>query len=163
MRTAKAKFEYTAYIAARPEKVWDALVTPSVTEKYWQHQNLSDWQPGSRWEHRRCDEARTLDVAGRVVEIARPRLLELTWAEPKDEKDPKKTSRVRITVEPFRGVARVRVEHDGLEPGSEMLAGISEGWPMVLASLKSLLEHGRALPALWEQPAEKAAAPGCRP
>jgi uncharacterized protein YndB with AHSA1/START domain len=161
--SVKAKFEYTTYIAARPEKVWDALVTPAVTQKYWQHRNVSDWQPGSRWEHRRCDAAGTLDITGKVVEIARPRLLELTWAEPGGENNPKKVSRVRLAVEPFRGVTRVRVDHDGLEPGSEMLAGISEGWPMVLASLKSLLESGRALPVLWEQPAEKAAAPGCRP
>ena len=41
------------------------------------------------------------------------------------------------------------VTHDGLVPGSEMLQGITEGWPMVASSLKSLLEVGLALPRLW--------------
>ena len=31
--------------------------------------------------------------------------------------------------------------------------GIIEGWPMVLSSLKSLIETGHALPVLWEEAA----------
>jgi hypothetical protein len=30
-----------------------------------------------------------------------------------------------------------------------MQKGITDGWPKVLSSLKSLLETGRPLPALW--------------
>ena len=29
------------------------------------------------------------------------------------------------------------------------MRGITEGWPKVLSSMKSLLETGRALPTLW--------------
>jgi CRP-like cAMP-binding protein len=43
-----------------------------------------------------------------------------------------------------RALVRIR-----LEPGSDMLRGITSGWPKVLSSLKSLLEVGRPLPALW--------------
>jgi hypothetical protein len=32
------------------------------------------------------------------------------------------------------------VTHDDFEPDSEMLKGISGGWPSVLSNLKSLLE-----------------------
>jgi len=41
------------------------------------------------------------------------------------------------------------ITHDRLEPESEMLEGISKGWPKVLSSLKTLLEVGRPLPKLW--------------
>jgi len=41
---------------------------------------------------------------------------------------------------------RLKVTHDRLEPGSDMLAGITKGWPLVLASLKTPLETGRPLP-----------------
>jgi hypothetical protein len=34
--------------------------------------------------------------------------------------------------------------HDEFEPGSKVLAAVSNGWPMILSSLKSLLETGRA-------------------
>jgi hypothetical protein len=43
-------------------------------------------------------------------------------------------------------VVELTVVHDGFEPGSDVLPGISNGWPAVLASLKTLLETGTALP-----------------
>jgi hypothetical protein len=39
------------------------------------------------------------------------------------------------------------VTHDNLDEGGKTLRDISSGWPMVIASLKSILETGRALPA----------------
>jgi hypothetical protein len=44
------------------------------------------------------------------------------------------------------GVVKLTIVHDGFEPGSHVLQAISEGWPAVLASLKTLLETGSALP-----------------
>ena len=44
------------------------------------------------------------------------------------------------------GVVRLKVVHDGFAPGSSVLQGISDGWPAVLASLKTLLETGAPLP-----------------
>ena len=145
----KPQFVYVVYISASPEKVWDALVSPAATGKYWQHENVSDWRPGSRWEHRRTDAGRTLDLVGKVVESTRPRRLVVTWAFPTDEVREEEHTRVTFEIEPYRGVTRLTVTHDRLEPGSEMLRGITEGWPKVLSSLKSLLEVGQALPVLW--------------
>ena len=120
-----------------------------MTAQYWQHENVSDWKPGSRWEHRRSDENRTLDLVGKVIESSAPLRLVITWAFPADEEHEEKHSRVTFEIEPIRGVARLTVTHDGLEPNSEMLRGITEGWPIVLSSLKTLLETGRPLPKLW--------------
>jgi hypothetical protein len=36
--------------------------------------------------------------------------------------------------------------HDGFEAGSGVLPGIAQGWPLLLSSLKSLLETGDVLP-----------------
>jgi uncharacterized protein YndB with AHSA1/START domain len=44
------------------------------------------------------------------------------------------------------GTVSLTVVHDGFEPGSHVLQGISEGWPAVLSSLKTLLETGSTLP-----------------
>jgi len=145
----KPRFVYVTYIATTAEKLWNALVDPKTTAKYWQHENLSDWKPGSRWEHRRCDEKRTLKLVGNVVESSPPRRLVLTWAFPADEAHDEKHSRVTFEIEPIGDVVRLTVTHDRLEPGSEMLERISKGWPKVLSSLKSLAEVGRALPELW--------------
>jgi uncharacterized protein YndB with AHSA1/START domain len=145
----KSRFVYVTYISTSSKKLWNALIDPKLTKKYWQHENASDWKPGSRWEHRRFDKERTLDMVGKVIECSPPRRLVLSWASPDDEARAKKHSRVTIEIEPFRKIVRLTVTHDGLEPGSEMLEGITEGWPKVLSSLKSLMEVDRSLPQLW--------------
>jgi uncharacterized protein YndB with AHSA1/START domain len=145
----KPEFIYVTYIATSPEKVWSALVEAESTAKYWQHANLSDWKAGSKWEHRSAEKDRTLRLAGRVLESVPPRRLVITWAFPADEGNEEKTTRVTFEIEPVRDVVRLTVTHDRLEAGSEMLKGITDGWPKVLSSLKSLLETGRPLPKLW--------------
>jgi len=43
------------------------------------------------------------------------------------------------------GAVRLTLTHDDLEPDSPMLHGIKQGWPIVLSSLKTLLETGQAM------------------
>jgi len=47
---------------------------------------------------------------------------------------------------------RLTVLHDDLEPGGVTAAMISQGWPRVLANLKTLLETGETLPENPEPP-----------
>lgn len=146
----KPGFVYVTYISTTPEKLWSALIDKEMTTKYWQAVNVSDWQPGSKWEHRRANKEGRLQLVGRVIERSQPRRLVLSWASPADEEREDKHSRVTFELEPLSGgVVRLTVTHDRLEPGSEMLKGITDGWPKVLSSLKSLLEVGRPLPELW--------------
>jgi hypothetical protein len=44
-------------------------------------------------------------------------------------------------------MVKLTVIHDDFEPGSEMLKGVSEGWPAILSGLKTLLETGEPLPS----------------
>ena len=83
---------------------------------------------------------------GQVVEISPPRHLVLTWAFPKDANDPDRVSRVTFDIETYGDGVRLTVTHSELEPDSRMLFGISRGWPLVLSSLKTLLETGKPLP-----------------
>jgi len=155
MTTTKPSFVYVTYIATTPEKVWRALVHTDVMREYWidpsggdpGHVNVSDWKPGSRWEHQRLDEARTVDIVGKVVESTPPRRLVMTWARPNEADDDSKHSRVTFDVEPHGdALVRLTVTHEDLERDPKMLSGISGGWPKVLSNLKTLLETGRALP-----------------
>ncbi|HEV2670586.1 MAG TPA: SRPBCC family protein [Gemmatimonadales bacterium] len=151
---SKPSFVYVTYIATTPEKVWQALVETDVTRKYWigpdptdrGHVNVSDWKPGSRWEHRRNDPAGTVDLVGKVVETSPPRRLVLTWARPRDAANEAKHSRVTFDIELQGTVVRLTVTHEDLEQDRDMLEGISDGWPKVLSNLKTFLETGRALP-----------------
>ena len=141
----KSKFVYVTYISATPEQVWKALLDREFTRQYWDCENVSNWQAGSAWEHRRSDEGRTLLMVGRVVESTPPHRLVLTWALPADGSDPAKHSRVTFEIAPIDEMVRLTVSHDELEAGSDMLQSITQGWPRVLSSLKTLLETGRPL------------------
>jgi uncharacterized protein YndB with AHSA1/START domain len=146
---AEPEFVYVTYISASPRQVWDALTDPEITTKYWQHVNLSDWSPGSRWEHRDSDKNGEVKLVGKVIESFPPRRLVVTWALPLDAAHEEKHTRVTFEIEPVGSIVRLTVTHDRLEPGSEMFEDITRGWPKVLSSLKSLLEVGRPLPKLW--------------
>jgi uncharacterized protein YndB with AHSA1/START domain len=145
----KPDFVYVVYIATTPERLWNALIDAKMTAQYWQHENVSDWKPGSRWEHRESDKERKLKLVGKVIESSPPRRLVITWADPSDENREERHSRVTFEIEPVGDVVRLTVTHDKLEGGSGMFKGISEGWPKVLSSLKSLIETGKPLPRLW--------------
>ena len=145
----KPQFVYVTYISATPEKIWNALIDAEMTTQYWQHVNVSDWQPGSGWEHCRGSKDGDVLLVGKVIESTPPRRLVLTWAFPADEKHEEKHTRVTFELEPMGTVVRLTVTHDQLEPDSDMLHSITEGWPKVLSSLKSFMESGWALPRLW--------------
>lgn len=146
---SRPSFIYVTYINSTPERVWQALTDPAFTRKYWfNHRNASDWQVGSEWRHEDYDDAGLVDIIGHVVESSPPRHLVLTWASPKDAKDPDKVSRVTFDIETCGDGVR-------LEPDSPMLSGISRGWPLVLSSLKTLLETGEPLPSLLVKKAKQ--------
>ena len=145
----KPQFVYVTYIAAAPEAVWKAITDPDTAVKYWGHVNVSDWRVGSNWEHREGGKDGRLRLFGKVVESDPPRRLVITWADPADAANETKHSRVTFDIEPYRGLVKLTVTHDRLEPGSTMLRDISQGWPAVLSSLKSMLETGEPLPKLW--------------
>lgn len=145
MTRQTTSFVYVTYIRSTPAKVFEAITRPDVARRYWGHENVSDWQPGSRWEHVRSDAGRDVRIAGRVVETDPPRRLVISWADPSDFADAARHSRVTFDVFPMEGMVRLTVTHDELEPGSPMESGISKGWPIVLSSLKSFLETGEAI------------------
>jgi DNA-binding transcriptional ArsR family regulator len=48
-------------------------------------------------------------------------------------------------IEPLGELVKLTVVHDGFEPGSAILPGITEGWPRILSDLKTLLETSDTL------------------
>jgi uncharacterized protein YndB with AHSA1/START domain len=137
-------FVYVTYIATTPERLWQALTDGSFTRQYWFATRVeSDWRPGARVTFWRND---AISDSGEVLECTPPRRLSYTWHVEFDEVlRREKPSRVTFALEPMGAVVKLTVTHDQFEPGSKVHAAVSGGWPMVLASLKSLLETGSAL------------------
>jgi uncharacterized protein YndB with AHSA1/START domain/DNA-binding transcriptional ArsR family regulator len=149
--TDRPTFVYVTYIESTPEKVWHALTDADLTAEYWGHSNVSDWQVGSTWEHRRTDGTGVADGVGRVVESVEPKRLVLTWGAPGEERADG-PSRVTFDVEPYVEIVRLTVTHENLDDEAERDES-SAGWAAVLSNLKSLLETGHVLPQTpWEMP-----------
>jgi uncharacterized protein YndB with AHSA1/START domain len=136
----ESTFVYSIYIAASAQTVWKALLDGEFTRQYWGHVNVSDWQSGSSWEHRKADATGKVAIVGEVIEAQAPHRLVITWADPADRG--RKDRRSRVTV---ADMVRLTVTHEHLEAGSDMERKIASGWPRVFSSLKSLLETGRPL------------------
>ncbi len=146
MTEDRTRFVYVTFIVSTPEKVFEAITSADISSRYWGHANVSDWQPGSRWEHVRNDATGTVNIVGRVIEHSPPTRLVLGWAGRDDEDKPTTWSRVTFDIVPYEGgMVKLTVTHDDLIRGSGMEEGVSRGWPLVLSSLKSYLETGQGL------------------
>ena len=146
----KPTFVYVTYIRSSAAAVWEALTDPDVTADYWGHRNVSDWQPGSSWEHQRTDGSHVADVVGTVVESTPPTRLVTTWRAPGDNAG--QSSTVRFDIEEFGDMVRLTVTHEDLADDVEREEA-SRGWSAVLSNLKTLLETGTTLPrAPWLLP-----------
>ncbi|MGP3915226.1 ArsR/SmtB family transcription factor [Nonomuraea sp. 10N515B] len=148
--TSVPTYVYVTYIRASAEQVWQALTNTDLTARYWGHANVSDWRPGSTWEHRRVDGSGVVDVAGHVIEAESQTRLVVTFDDAPGTEPSRESSVVTFLIEPHHDIVRLTVTHENL-PNQAMLNGIAHGWPAVLANLKSLLETGEVLPqAPWE-------------
>ena len=145
MTREMTSFLYVTFIRSTPEKVFEAITRPDIARRYWGHENVSDWKPGSKWEHVRANDQRKVELVGKVIEVSSPSRLVISWANASQASDPSAHSRVTFEVEEYEEMVKLTVTHDELEAGSGMAKGISKGWPVVLSSLKSYLETGRAL------------------
>lgn len=145
MTKETTSFVYVTYILSTPEKVFEAITKPDIARRYWGHENVSDWNPGSGWEHIRASDERTVELVGKVIEVSPPTRLVISWANASQAADPASYSRVTFEIEEYENMVRLTVAHDELEADSGMAKGISKGWPVILCSLKSFLETGRGL------------------
>jgi uncharacterized protein YndB with AHSA1/START domain len=139
----KPAFVYTTYIETSAEKLWQALTDGDFTERYWfGHRVASDWAVGSAY--RFANQGQPM-VEGKVLASDPPRRLAYSWDVVKDGAARERTSRVTFDLMPRGTVIKLTVTHDETDEGGTTLRDVSAGWPLVLASLKSILETGHAL------------------
>jgi uncharacterized protein YndB with AHSA1/START domain len=134
-------FVYVSYIRTTPEKLWQALTTSEIIQQYRFGMRVdSEWQAGSTW--RMYADGRLMD-SGEILESMSPQRLVLSWlCEWNPEFSAEGTSRCVFEIEPVRGSSKLTLTHSIERPDSSFIGAVSEGWPMVISNLKSLLETG---------------------
>jgi uncharacterized protein YndB with AHSA1/START domain len=140
-----SRFVYVTYIRTTPEKLWTALIDPEFTRRFWNETwQDCEWKPGATWRLM-IPDGRVAD-AGEVVEIEPQRKLVLRWRnEFMPELREEGYSRMTYEIEKKGESVKLTVIHEMERGGSKLIDAVSGGWPMILSSLKSLLETGQAL------------------
>ena len=143
---AESRFVYVTYIRATPQAIWDELTDPERNKLFWSgyHQQTS-WKVGDDYEIVGPD-GRAWDT-GRVLANEPPKRLCVTWLHQHDEAmRAEGESTCTFELAPVSGeVTQLTVTHAIEVANSKLIGAVSNGWPSILASLKSLIETGRAL------------------
>jgi uncharacterized protein YndB with AHSA1/START domain len=140
-----SRFVYVTYIRTTPEKLWQALIDPGFTRRYfvetWQD---CAWEAGASWRMM-IPDGRVAD-SGQVLEIEPHRRLVLSWRnEFRPELHEEGYSRCTIELEKLGSSVKLTIVHEIDRPDSKLVQAVSNGWPHILSSLKSLLETGESL------------------
>lgn len=145
-----AKFEpktvYVTYIAATPQKVWQALVDPEFSRKYF-FGFAVEVEPRTGGAFRILYPDGGVHGRGEVLDWSPPRRLSCTWlicGMPGFDELPECI--VTYDIEPSGQAVRLTMtESYSWDVPDAILAGGRSGWPAVLSNLKSLLETGATL------------------
>lgn len=152
----KPEFVYTTYIRTTPETLWNGLTDPAFTRQYWGGVAFeTDWNPGSTMTVVYDSGTRIADPEQVVLEADPYRRLSYTWhtftpewaalngfdEEQRKNFAAERRSKVTFDIDDLGDLVRLTVTHDDFDPGSVVLEGIRDGWPRILADLKTLLER----------------------
>ena len=141
----KSTFVYVTYIRTTPEKLWAKITETEVPrEFFWATALHAEWKVGGKWNSTAPDG--TLVDGGEVLEIDPPKRLVLSWRhEMNPEKKAEGWSRMSYELEEKGEMVKLTVLHEMDRGQSQFIQAVSNGWPTILSSLKTMLETGTAL------------------
>src|SRR6201988_1425980 len=145
---------YTIYIAATPERVWEALTSADFSRKYFFGNAVEiDLKVGGAYIVRTPDGS--LHISGEVIECDPPRKLTVTfnvnWPALIEKLGP---TLVTYEIEQAGDAVRLTMSESHDRPlSADILRGGRQGWPAILSSLKSVLETGKPLVVKMGPPA----------
>ena len=152
---ANSRFVYVTYIRTTPAKLWQALRDPEFTRQCWCDTTQEcEWKKGSSWKIM-IPDGRVAD-AGEVLEIEPEKRLVLSWRnEFQPDLKAEGFSRLTYEIEKVGDSVKLTVIHEHDKPESKFIGAVSNGWPLILSSIKTMLETGQSLPETRKWPEGK--------
>jgi len=149
MEKTQPDFVYISYIRTTPEKLWNALINPEITQLYFMGVAFeTDWNPGSPlYTHPQGGEKK---LWGTVKAFEPPRLLAYTFDGPAHGPKPHRATLATFEMQPHGDGVRLYLTHSQLTPEDvdsrkNTFHGLNNGWPAILSGLKSFLETGESI------------------
>lgn len=140
-----SEFVYVTYIRTTPAKLWQALTDPDFNRRYWFGIHCeSDYTPGAPWKMVAGDG--TVTDAGEILEAEPEKRLVIKWRnEFRPELKAEGYTRCSFDIAQDGESVKLTIVHQIDRIGAKVIEAVTSGWPMILSSLKSLLETGTAL------------------
>ena len=136
---------YQVFIKATPEQIWEAIINPEFTTKYFYGARI---EVTPEWRRTYSPDGGDDWGEGAVMEFDPPRRLVHEWKSGYNpELAAEEPSRVTWEIEEKDGgLSLLTVVHDKLEGAPKTAASVAgPGWMMVLSGMKTLLETGKPL------------------
>jgi uncharacterized protein YndB with AHSA1/START domain len=135
---------FELYIRATPERVWQAITDPAMTQIYYFSSLVeSDFAVGSPINYKQPDGS--LDIEGEVLEADPPRKLVHSFSTRWEANDDPPTT-VTWEITPMGSeTCLLSVVHGGFTSENATFESVKGGWPMILSGLKTLVETGEKL------------------
>lgn len=139
---------YKTYIRGHISEVWEAITNPEMTEQYFFATRVqSDWAPGAEMTYSYRDG--TLASTGHIISIDPPKRLEFTFHALWDpELEAEGPCREVWTLTDLEDMVELAIELFDLTVDSKRYRDFTEGFPYIVAGLKSLVETGSPLAPL---------------
>lgn len=139
-------YTYDIYISAPVGTVWKGLVDGEMTKHYAYGTRLeTKLKKGAPYAYVGNGAFRVID--GEILEIEPEQRLVMSWKAHWDDTVAKdRPSRVTYELSAAgTSTTKLRVVHDEFDGQTATYLGWVEGWPLMMSSLKSLLETGKGL------------------
>ena len=155
--------EAEIFIAAPPERVFQAITDPAQMARWWGQKGLYriterqvDLRPGGRWSSVGVGaDGKPFRVDGEYLEVDPPRLLVHTWV-PSYRDLPTTTVRWELEPSDIQGLrpsgpqrmgtgTRLKLRHSGFAGNPQAAADHAQGWTRVLGWMQAFVEKGETV------------------
>ena len=138
---AAPRHVYETYIRTSPERLWQALTDPDLTQRYYYGTRVaSGWQTGDPITYTWTDGTVTIEVR------SSRRTRRGAWSTFHFTQDPEQAaerpSRCTWEIVPMGEACLLRLTHDDFDGETSTYRSVGNGWSLILSGVKSLLETG---------------------
>ncbi|MFN8526130.1 MAG: SRPBCC domain-containing protein [Chloroflexota bacterium] len=138
---------YEVYIRTTPERLWEALTTPELSQQYYYGTLVScGSKVGDPISYRQPDGKRVIE--GEILELEHSKRLVHTFRFSQGthgDGGGDAPSRVSFSIDQMGDVCKLTLTHDQFEGETETYKSVRSGWNPILSGLKTLLETGAPL------------------
>ncbi len=139
---SKPRHVFETYIKATADQIWEALVNPDFTKRYFFQTAINcGWEPQASYTYDLPDG--TPAMKGVVLDSVRPQRLVMSFQmlfTPALAAEP--PSKITWEITPVGDVCRLTCIHSDLALSPITWAATASGWNVVLQSMKTLIETG---------------------